>query len=58
MGEIAPAPENACKKIWGEWAITPIKKMFVQNNLLNDFIHFQLQNNAPIHAYAFKFHLK
>jgi hypothetical protein len=30
------------------------KKIFVENNLLSHFIHFQLQNNAP---YALKLHL-
>jgi hypothetical protein len=28
MGAISPAPQNACKKIWGAWSITPIKKVF------------------------------
>jgi hypothetical protein len=49
-GAIAPAPENARKKIWAAWSIAPVKKkkkiFFVENN--NHFIHFQLQNNAPI----------
>jgi hypothetical protein len=26
-GMIAPAPENACKIIWGAWAIEPVKKI-------------------------------
>jgi hypothetical protein len=54
-GAIAPAPDNACKKIWEAWSIAPVKKKnFVENNL-NHFIHFQLQNNAP---YALKLYLK
>jgi hypothetical protein len=44
-GPIAPAPENARKKIWGAWSIAPVKNViFFENNFLNHFIHFQLQN--------------
>jgi hypothetical protein len=52
MGVIAPAPENTRKKIWGAWSIAPVKK---HKKPKPDFIHFQLQNNAP---YALKLHLK
>jgi hypothetical protein len=47
-------------KLMGKYFIDPksseILSIFqVENNLLNHFIHFQLQNNAP---YALKLHLK
>jgi hypothetical protein len=59
-GAIAPAPENACKKFEGRGRSSLLKKHFFklflgENNHLNHFIHFQLQNNAP---YALKLHLK
>jgi hypothetical protein len=51
MGMIAPAPVNARKIIRGAWSIAPVKKNlnFFLNSLLNHFIHFQLQNLAPIY---------
>jgi hypothetical protein len=44
MGAIAPAPENAhkIKYLWG--VVDRARK----HNFLSHFIHFQLQNNAPI----------
>jgi hypothetical protein len=56
-GAIVSAPENAHKKIWEAWSIAPVKKNWggVENNLLNHFLHSQLQNNAP---YALKLYLK
>jgi hypothetical protein len=38
------------QEIWGAWLIAPVnnKKNKLENNVLNRFIHFQLQNNAPI----------
>jgi hypothetical protein len=51
-------PKTPVKKLEGRGRSRPKKrkeKTFVENNLLNHFIHFQLQNNSP---YALKLHLK
>jgi hypothetical protein len=44
-GAIVPVPVNTHKMIRGLWSIAPVKK---KNSIQKHFIHFQLQNIAPI----------